>query len=270
MDIHYKSDEEIELIRESSLLVSETLTLVAKHIKPGVTTKYLDKMAEEFIHSKNAIPAFKGYGGFPASLCISINEEVVHGIPGKREVKDGDVVSVDCGVLLHQYYGDSAFSFAVGEIPADTQKLMKVTKECLNLGIENAKVGNRLGDISHAVQEHAEKNGFSVVRDLVGHGIGKALHEKPEVPNFGKRGSGVVLKQGLVIAIEPMINLGRKQIKQLADGWTIRTADRKPSAHYEHTVAVRENGGEKMSTFENIEEAILKNENLFKPILVNG
>ena len=270
MDINYKSNDEIELIRESSLLVSETLTLVAKHIKPGVTTMYLDKLAEEFIHSKNAIPAFKGYGGFPGSLCISINEEVVHGIPGKREVKEGDLVSVDCGVLINQYYGDSAFTFAIGEMAADLQKLMKVTKECLNFGIENAKVGMRLGDISHAVQVHAEKNGYSVVRDLVGHGIGKSLHEKPEVPNFGKRGSGVLLKEGLVIAIEPMINLGRKQIKQLTDGWTIRTADRKPSAHYEHTVAVRENGGERMSTFDNIEKAVLENEYLFKPTSING
>ncbi|NNC84997.1 MAG: type I methionyl aminopeptidase [Bacteroidia bacterium] len=270
LDIQYKSNEEIELIRESSLLVSETLTTVAKHIKPGVTTQYLDSLAEEFIHSKNAIPGFKGYGGFPSSLCISINEEVVHGIPGKREVKDGDLVSIDCGVLINQYYGDSAFTFAVGEISPELQKLMRVTKECLNFAIDNAKVGKRLGDISHAVQEHAEKNGFSVVRDLVGHGIGKSLHEKPEVPNFGKRGSGVQLKEGLVIAIEPMINLGRKQIKQLADGWTIRTADRKPSAHYEHTVAVREDGGERMSTFENIEKAVEENENLYKPTLVNG
>lgn len=254
--LYYKSSEEIELIRESSLLVSKTHAEVAKSIKPGITTQALDKIAEEFIRDNGAVPAFKGYNGFPASLCISPNEQVVHGIPGKYELKDGDILSVDCGVLKNGYYGDSAYTFAIGEVKPEVLRLLKITKESLMKGIEMAKAGNRLGDISEAVQTHAEKNGYSVVRELVGHGIGKNLHEAPEVPNYGKKGSGIKLQAGLVIAIEPMINLGKKGIKQWEDGWTITTSDRMPSAHFEHTVAVKEGKADVLSTFEYIEEVL--------------
>ena len=252
--IYYKTNEEVELIRESSLLVSKALAEVAKHIKPGVKAIVLDKIAEEFILDNNAQAAFKGYHGFPNTLCISCNEQVVHGIPGNNELKDGDIISVDCGVLKNGFYGDSAYTFGVGEISEKVAKLLKVTKESLYHGIDKAVGGNRLGDISFAVQEHAEKNGFSVVRELVGHGLGRQLHEKPEVPNYGKRGSGIVLKEGLVIAIEPMINLGKRAVIQENDGWTIRTADRMPSAHFEHTIAIKQGKAEILSTFKYIEE----------------
>jgi len=253
MAIYYKTNEEIELIRISSLLVGKTLAEVAKAIKPGVATMELDKIAEQFILDNGGVPSFKGFNGFPASLCISANSVVVHGIPGNYELKDGDIVTVDCGVFKNGYHGDSAYTFAVGNVNADILKLLKVTKECLYKGIEAAVSGKRLGDISYIIQEHAESNRYSVVRELVGHGIGKNLHEAPEVPNYGKRGSGPVLQENLVIAIEPMINLGKKAIKTESDGWTIRTLDNRPSAHFEHTIAVKAGKADVLSTFEYIE-----------------
>ena len=260
--LYYKTDEEIELIRESSLLVAKTLAKVARVIKPGITTLEIDRLAEEFIRDNGASPAFKGYQGFPNTLCVSVNAQVVHGIPGKYELKDGDIVSVDCGVLKNKYYGDSAYTFPVGEVNEEILKLLQVTKECLYKGIENAVVGKRVGDISEAIQNHAESCGYSVVRELVGHGIGKGLHEEPEVPNYGKRGSGPKLQRGVVIAIEPMINMGKKAIKNEGDGWTITTADGKPSAHFEHTVAVLNDKPEVLSTFEYIEKDLLNKNRL--------
>jgi len=251
-----KSEEEIELVRESSLLVGKTLAEVASLVRPGVTPLELDKRAYEFIHDHGAVPGFLNYNGFPNSLCISKNEAVVHGIPDKKEVVDGDILSVDCGVLMNGYYGDSAYTFKVGEVSKEVDDLLETTKRSLMLGIEQAVAGNRVGDIGFAVQLEAERNGYGVVRELVGHGLGKKLHEAPEVPNFGKRGRGPVLVEGLVIAIEPMINLGKKEVSQLRDGWTIVTADRKPSAHYEHTIVVRKGKAEVLSTFEFIEEKL--------------
>ncbi|MBK7967367.1 MAG: type I methionyl aminopeptidase [Bacteroidetes bacterium] len=257
--IVYKTAEEIEYIRNSSLLVGKTLAEVAKNLKPGVTTSSLDAIAEKFIRDHGATPSFKGYHGFKHTLCISVNEEVVHGMPGARVVKDGDVVSIDCGVFMNGYHGDSAYTFPVGEVGEDTLKLLRVTKTSLLKGIEKAKVGNRIGDISATIQGYAEENGYGVVRELVGHGIGKQLHEKPEVANYGKRGSGPILKAGMTIAIEPMINQGTRSIIQLKDGWTIITGDRKPSAHYEHTIAITEQGPDILSTFSYIELAIEEN-----------
>ncbi|RZL46295.1 MAG: type I methionyl aminopeptidase [Pedobacter sp.] len=254
--IYYKSPEEIELIRESSLLVSKTLAEVAKIIAPGVTTLALDKLAYEFIKDHGAIPAFLNYGGFPNSLCISPNDQVVHGFPNDYVIKEGDLISVDCGVIKNDFFGDSAYTFSIGEVDAERQKLTKVTQECLNLGIEKAVVGMRIGDIAFAIQNHAENNGFGVVRELVGHGVGVKLHEKPEVPNYGKRGSGVKLEEGMVIAIEPMINAGTASIKFWSDGWTVTTRDNKPSAHFEHTVAVKKGKADVLSTFSLIEEVL--------------
>ncbi|MBB5396162.1 MULTISPECIES: type I methionyl aminopeptidase [unclassified Mucilaginibacter] len=254
--IIYKSVEEIELIRESSLLVSKTHGEIAKVIGPGVTTIELNKLAETFIRDNGGVPAFLNYNGFPYSLCISLNDQVVHGFPGKHVLVEGDLVSVDCGVILNKYYGDSAFTFAIGEVDENTKKLMRVTRECLDLGVEKAVVGMRIGDIGYAVQEHAEKNGFGVVKELVGHGVGTRLHEKPEVPNYGKRGSGIKLEEGMVIAIEPMINAGRAGVKFWDDGWTVSTVDKKPSAHYEHTVAVKRGKPDVLSTFEYIDKVL--------------
>lgn len=259
--LFYKTKEEIELVRESSLLVAKTLAEVAKAIRPGITTLELDHIAEEFIRDHQATPAFLNYNGFPNSLCISLNAQVVHGIPNKDTLKDGDVCSVDCGVLKNGFYGDSAYTFAVGEVSEESAQLLKVTRESLLKGIEKAIAGNRLGDVSSAIQEYAESHGFSVVRELVGHGIGRHLHEKPEVPNYGKRGAGLVLKEGLIIAIEPMINMGTKSVVHEKDGWTVRTADRKPSAHFEHTVAIGKGTADILSSFEFIEEALKKNNN---------
>ncbi|MEI6522310.1 MAG: type I methionyl aminopeptidase [Bacteroidota bacterium] len=256
--IYYKTKEEIELIRESSLLVGKTIAEVAKSIKPGVTTLQLDSIAEQFIKDHNAKPSFLGYSGFPNSLCISVNDVVVHGIPSKYVIKEGDIISVDCGVFKNGFHGDSAYSFAVGEVGEDKRKLLAVTLESLLKGIEKVKVGNRIGDVSFAVQQHAEANGYGVVRELVGHGLGKDLHEKPEVPNFGKQGRGQKILEGLVIAIEPMINMGTKNVVHENDGWTIRTQDRKVSAHFEHTVAVTSNGVDVLSSFEEIEKVINK------------
>ena len=256
--ITYKSAEEIELIRESSLLVGKALAEVAKIIRPGITPLELDRRAEEFIRDSNAIPAFKGYGDFPNTLCISLNDVVVHGIPSSKALIDGDIVSVDCGVLKNGYYGDSAYTFEIGEVPAAIKQLLMVTKESLYKGIEKAIEGMRIGDVGFAVQEHAEKFGYGVVREMVGHGIGKNLHEKPEVPNYGKRGAGIKLMEGLVIAIEPMINLGKAPIFQDNDGWTIRTKDGKVSAHFDHTIAVKKGKAYILSSFEFVEEVLNK------------
>ncbi|SFE48569.1 type I methionyl aminopeptidase [Thermoflexibacter ruber] len=267
LPIIYKTAKEIEAIRESALLVSKTLGLIASEIRPGITTEYLDKLAEEFIRDNHGIPAFKGHPSgsdappFPGTLCLSVNSEIVHGIPSKRELRDGDVLSVDCGVIKNDFYGDHAYTFPVGEVKPEVMKLLKVTKECLYLGIEQMQVGKRVGDISYAIQQHAEKNGFTIVRELVGHGVGKMLHEGPEVPNFGKRGTGPVLQNGVVLAIEPMINLGKKDVKQLADGWTIVAADGKPSAHFEHDIAIINGKAQILSTFDYIDAALEKNRN---------
>ncbi|MFO7998036.1 MAG: type I methionyl aminopeptidase [Bacteroidales bacterium] len=258
--IQYKTIEEIELIRESSLLVAKTLAEVATLIRPGVTTLELDRVAETFIRDHGAVPGFKGYHGFPFTLCISPNEVVVHGFPADKELKEGDIISIDCGVLKNGFYGDSAYTFAVGEIHESVRRLMKTTYRCLKIGVEMAAEGNCVGDISSAIQEHAEGAGYSVVRELVGHGVGRNLHEAPEVPNFGVKNKGPKLREGMVIAIEPMINLGKRFVVQEKDGWTIRTADRKPSAHYEHTIAVGKSGGQELSSFSFIEEALMNNQ----------
>lgn len=254
--VHIKTDEEVELLRESSLLVGKTLAAVAQRIRPGVTTLELDAVAEEFIRDHGAEPGFKGYGGFPNSLCTSVNEAVVHGIPNDRPLEEGDIVSIDCGVLKNEFYGDSAYTFAVGEIDRKVQQLLDVTKECLRLAIEQAVVGKRIGDIGFACQQHAERHGYGVVRELVGHGLGRSLHEAPEVPNYGRRGNGPRLMDGMVLAIEPMINLGRKEVLHLDDGWTIVTADRKFSAHFEHDIVVRPGQADVLSSFDEIEKVL--------------
>ena len=254
--IYYKTEDEIDLIRKSSLLVAKTHAEIAGLIKPGITTLALDKIAEEFIRDNGGIPAFKGYGGFPNTLCMSPNEQVVHGIPNDRVLTEGEILSVDCGVMMDGFYGDSAFTYEVGDVGDKTKQLLKVTKESLYKGIEMAVSGNRIGDIGYAVQKHAESFGYGVVRELVGHGVGKNLHESPEVPNYGRKGKGILLKEGLVIAIEPMINMGVKQIMQHNDGWTITTFDKKPSAHFEHTIVVRKGKAEILSSFKEIEEKI--------------
>lgn len=257
-----KSLEEIECIRRSSLLVGKTLAAVAAELKPGVTTAYLDGIAEKFILDNQAKPSFKGYHGYKHTLCISVNEEIVHGIPGGRVIRDGDLVSIDCGVFLDGFHGDSAYTFPVGEVDSEKLRLLQVTKTALEKGIEQARAGNRVGDISSAIQEYAESFGYGVVRELVGHGIGRNLHEKPEVANYGKKGSGPVLKTGMTIAIEPMINMGGRQIRQMSDGWTVTTHDNKPAAHFEHTVAVKEDCADILSSFSLIELAIRSNVNL--------
>ncbi len=256
--IQIKTAEEIELLRASNQLVSKTLAEVARNIAPGVTTGKLDKIAEEFIRDHAAVPAFLGYKGYPKTLCTSVNQQVVHGIPSGYVLKDGDIISVDCGALLNGFYGDSAYTFAIGDIPERVRLLLKVTRESLLIGIENAIDGKRIGDISNAIQEHCESHKFSVVREMVGHGIGKSLHEAPEVPNYGKRGHGARLQEGMVICIEPMINMGRKEIIQDGDGWTIHTSDKQPSAHFELCVAIGKDKADTLSTFEYI-EALYKN-----------
>lgn len=256
--IYIKTDAEVEFLRESNQLVSKTLAEVAGHIRPGVTTLRLDAIAEEFIRDHGALPAFKGYAGFPNTLCTSVNDEVVHGIPSGYTLRDGDIISVDCGVILNGWYGDSAYTFAVGEVKPEIRRLMEYTRASLEAGVREAVTGNRIGDISHAVQSKAESGGYSVVRTLVGHGIGKHLHEGPEVPNFGRRGSGSRLETNLVICIEPMINMGTKNTRVQGDGWTVRTGDGKPSAHFEYAVAVREGKPDLLTTYEFIEEALTK------------
>lgn len=254
--IYLKSDEEIELIRQSNLLVARTLAEVARVIRPGVTTLELDKIAETFIRDNCGEPAFLNYNGFPNSLCTSVNDQVVHGIPNNKPLKEGDIISVDCGVKLNGFYGDSAYTFEVGEVLPEIKALLQATKESLFKGIEKAVEGNRIGDIGYAVQEYCESRGYSVVREMVGHGVGRNLHEEPEVPNYGRRGNGIKLRKGMVIAIEPMINLGKRQIYMEDDQWTIRTADHKVSAHFEHTVAVGKNTCDILSSFKFVEEVL--------------
>lgn len=261
--IKYKTSEEVELIRHSSLLVGEAIAAVVKEIKPGVTTLQLDSIAENYIRSNGGVPSFKNYKGFPFASCISVNDAVVHGFPNNNVLKEGDVISVDVGVFKNGYHGDSAYTFAVGNVSDNIKKLMKVTKESLYKGIEKAIAGNRVGDIAHAVQEYTErKNRYGVVRELVGHGLGKDLHEDPQVPNYGKRGSGPKLQEGMVIAIEPMINMGKKNVINDKDGWTIRTQDGQPSAHYEHTICVKKDKADILSSFIQIEAAEKANNNL--------
>lgn len=255
--IYLKTDEEIELMREANQLVGKTLGELAKHIAPGVSTLQLDQIAETFIRDHGATPAFLGYGGFPNSICASINEQVVHGIPSSKAIlKDGDVISVDCGTTLNGFTGDSAYTFCVGDVAPEVLKLLKTTKESLYLGIQRAIEGHRVGDISNAVQTYCESHNYSVVRELVGHGIGRKMHEEPEVPNYGRRGCGALLRGGMCICIEPMINMGSKNVVFERDGWTVRTKDRKPSAHFEHCIAIRPDGPQILSSFAFIEEVL--------------
>lgn len=263
-----KTEEEISYIRKSSLLVGKTLAEVARNLKPGISTDRLDAIAEAFIRDHGALPSFKGYHGYKHTLCISVNEEIVHGIPGARIIAEGDVVSIDCGVYMNGFHGDSAYTFPIGTVDAATIQLLQVTKTALYKGIAKAKSGNRVGDISAAVQEYSETHGYGVVRELVGHGVGRNLHERPEVPNYGKKGSGPVLRPGMTLAIEPMVNLGSRQIRQLKDGWTVITQDRKPSAHFEHTIAVTESEPEILSSFDEIELAIAENEYIKESISI--
>jgi methionyl aminopeptidase len=256
--LYIKTSEEVELLRESNLLVSRTLAEIAKLIRPGITTLSLDKVAETFILDNGALPAFKGYNGFPKTLCTSVNDQVVHGIPSGYLLKEGDIISIDCGVIRNGYYGDSAYTFAVGEIDDEVSKLLEVTKASLEEGVKAAIAGNRIGDISYAVQATAENAGYSVVRELVGHGLGTRLHESPEVPNYGRRGTGTKMEKGLVICIEPMINMGLKETVQMNDGWTIKTADGKPSAHFEYAVAIDKEKADVLTTFKYIEEVLSK------------
>lgn len=254
--IFYKTPQEIEILREAAQIVSRTLGKVAEAIEIGITPLELDAMAEAYIRSQNAYPGFLGMYDFPNSLCISINDQVVHGIPDNRPIQDGDIVSVDCGSLFEGFYGDHAYTFGVGNVAPETVELLKVTKECLQIGIDQARSGNRIGDIGYHIQHHAESHGYGVVRELVGHGVGRQMHEDPQVPNYGRRGKGKKIKEGLVIAIEPMINLGTERVVQLDDGWTIKTGDNKPSAHFEHDVAVVDGKPDVLSTFKYVEEAL--------------
>ena len=259
--IYLKTDEEVELLREANLLIGRTLAELAKIIKPGITTKQLDKVAEEFIRDNGAEPTFKGfpnpYGGpFPASICTSVNEQVVHGIPNDVPLQDGDIVSIDCGTRLNGFCGDSCYTFPVGEISPEVKNLLKTTKEALYKGIEQAVVGHRLGDISYAVQQHCEAQGYGVVREFVGHGVGHEMHEDPQVPNYGRRGNGILLKSGLCIAIEPMITMGTKDIYMQEDRWGIVTRDKKPAAHYEHSLCVRKGKADILSSFDEIEKVL--------------
>ena len=254
--IKLKSKEEIELMRLSALVVSKTLGVIASEIKPGVTTLHLDKIAEEHIRDLGAIPGFLGLYDFPNTLCISPNAQVVHGIPNNTPLEDGDILSVDCGAILNGYYGDHAYTFEIGNVASETKKLLQVTKESLYVGIREFKEGNRVGDVGFAIQNYCENHGYGVVRELVGHGLGKTMHEDPQMPNYGKRGRGKKFKEGLVVAIEPMVNLGTRKIEQLRDGWTILTKDGKPSAHFEHDVAILNGKPELLSTFKYIYESL--------------
>lgn len=252
--IHYKTSEEIEILRENAILVSKTLAEVGKHVAPGVTTKQLDKIAETFIRDHGAVPGFLGYGGFPATLCLSVNDMVVHGIPDGYVLQEGDIISVDCGTVYKGFYGDSAYTFPVGEVDKETAFLLKTTEESLLLGTEKAVEGNRTGDIGHAIQSYCEARGFSVVRELVGHGLGRDMHEDPMVPNYGKPGTGKKLREGMVICIEPMINVGAKEVYEKRDGWGVATADGKKSAHFEFAVAVRKGKPDILTTFDYIKK----------------
>ncbi len=254
--LYLKTDEEVGLLKESNMLVSRTLAEIASIIRPGITTLYLDRIAESYIRDNGATPAFKGYGGFPNALCTSVNDEVVHGIPSDYILKEGDIISIDCGVILNGWYGDSAYTFPVGEIKEEVRRLLDYTRASLEEGVKKAVAGNRVGDISFAVQTKAESGGYSVVRELVGHGIGRKLHEQPEVPNYGKQGAGPKMEKGLVICIEPMINAGKKETLQMKNGRTIKTADGKPSAHFEYAVAVDKGKADVLTTFEFIEKVL--------------
>ncbi|MDA9679559.1 type I methionyl aminopeptidase [Flavobacteriaceae bacterium] len=254
--VNIKSLEEIELMRESALIVSKTLGMLSKEIKPGVTTLHLDRLAEAFIRDHGAEPGFLGLYDFPNTLCVSPNEEVVHGIPNNKPLQEGDILSVDCGALKNRFYGDHAYTFELGTVPDQTKKLLEVTKKSLYIGIEAFCHGNRVGDLGHAIQSYTESFGYGVVRELVGHGLGKKMHEYPEIPNYGKRGRGKKFSNGMVIAIEPMINMGTKNIRHLSDGWTIKTSDNKPSAHFEHNVALINGKPQLLSTFDYIYEAL--------------
>lgn len=254
--IKSKTREEIALMRESALVVSKTLGMLANEVKPGVTTLYLDKLAEEFIREQGAIPGFLGLYDFPNTLCVSPNSQVVHGIPNNEPLKEGDIISIDCGAIKNDFYGDHAYTFPVGEITSEVEQLLKVTKESLYIGIREFKANKRVGDVGYAIQNHAEKYGYGVVRELVGHGIGKTMHEEPEMPNYGRRGRGKKFVEGMVVAIEPMINMGTKKIRQHNDGWTITTYDNKPSAHFEHNVALVNGKPELLSTFKYIYDAL--------------
>jgi methionyl aminopeptidase len=261
--IYYKTQAEIELIRHSALLVGKAIAEAAKHIRPGVTTRELDKIAEQFIADNGGVPSFKNYKGYPFTACISVNDAVVHGFPNDEPLKEGDIISFDVGVYKNGFHGDSAYTFAIGEVPEEVLTMMRITKESLYKGIEKATAGNRIGDIAFAIQEHTEKkHGYGVVRELVGHGLGRSLHEDPQVPNYGKRGSGPKMMEGMVIAIEPMINMGVKEVYYEDDGWTVRTKDHKPSAHYEHTVCVKKGKADILSSFEEIERAEQANPHL--------
>lgn len=260
----YKTDEQVELMRQSALLVSKTLTEIAGTLKPGITTLSIDKKIGEFIRDHQAIPSFLNYNGYPFNSCISVNDVVVHGFPGVKELIEGDILTIDVGVILNGWHGDHAYTFAIGDPGKEVMRLIQVTKESLYKGIEKAIVGNRIGDIAFAIQEHTErKNGYGVVRELVGHGLGKNLHEDPQVPNYGKRGSGPKLKEGLVLAIEPMINMGTRDVYTDDDGWTVRTNDGKPSVHFEHDVCVRKGKADILSDYSIIEKAEKANSNLF-------
>lgn len=251
-----KTREEIELMRESALLVSKTLGMIATEIKPGITTLQLDKLAETFIRDHKAIPGFLGLYGCPSTLLTSVNEQVVHGLPTNRPIEDGDIVSVDCGAIVNEFYGDHAYTFEIGNVDPATQKLLRITKESLYVGIRELRVGNRVEDVGSAIQKYTEAHGYGVVRELVGHGLGKKMHEDPEMPNYGKKGRGKMFVEGMVVAIEPMINMGSRNIKTLKDGWTIVTADKKPSAHFEHDVAIINGKPEILSTFQYIYKAL--------------
>jgi len=254
--IKIKTLEEIELMRESALIVSKTLGLLAKEVKPGVSTLQLDKLAEEFIRDQGAIPGFLGLYDFPNTLCMSPNAQIVHGIPNNKPLIEGDIISIDCGALKNGFYGDHAYTFEVGEVAAETKKLLQITKESLYAGIREFKAGNRVGDVGFAIQDYCEKHGYGIVRELVGHGLGKEMHEDPEMPNYGRRGRGKKFVEGMVVAIEPMVNLGTHKITQLKDGWTILTQDGKPSAHFEHDIAIVNGKPELLSTFKYVYEAL--------------
>jgi len=257
MKIYLKTDEEIELMREANQLVAKTLGELAKHIKPGISTLHLDKTAETFIRDHGATPAFLGFKGFPNAICTSVNENVVHGVPSDQAVlQDGDIISIDCGTVLNGFVGDSAYTFCVGEVSEYHKALLRTTKEALYIGIAQALAGNRVGDISHAIQSYCEARNTSIVRELVGHGCGRTMHENPEVPNFGKRGNGPLLRNGMCICIEPMVNQGSKNVVFEPDGWTVRTKDRKYSAHFEHCIAIRPNGPQILSSFEDVEKIV--------------